>query len=60
MTAPNVLSRAPADADAAALGSTSDPIADRLERLASLHDRGKLTDEDFEAAKRATLAEEGG
>jgi Short C-terminal domain len=33
--------------------------ADRLERLARLHDSGDLTDAEFEAAKRATLDEAG-
>jgi len=31
-------------------------VADRLERLARLHAAGELTDAEFEAAKRATLA----
>jgi hypothetical protein len=35
-------------------------VASRLERLARLHDGGDLTDVEFEAAKRATLAEAGG
>lgn len=55
-SAPNVLSP-PAPTEDARFGSPTDPIADRLDRLATLHDLGKLTDDEFEAAKRATLAE---
>jgi hypothetical protein len=54
---PNVLTSPSTEADVQAFGPASDPVADRLERLAALHDQGKLTDEEFEAAKRATLAE---
>ena len=33
---------------------TADPL-DRLERLADLHDRGALTDSEFESKKRDLL-----
>ena len=41
------------------LPSEPSPTADRLERLARLRDAGDLTLAEFEAAKRATLAEAG-
>jgi hypothetical protein len=50
-----------ADAARAAAGARyraeqEQDVAERLERLARLHDSGDLTDAEFEAAKRATLA----
>ena len=36
-------------------GDASPTVADRLERLARLHERGDLTDAEFDAAKQATI-----
>ena len=48
--------RAPRTADASA-GSASDPsTAGELERLAALHERGAITDEEYASAKREVLA----
>jgi hypothetical protein len=40
--------------------ATTEPIVDRLERLAALRRRGDLTSEEYETAKAATLAEASG
>jgi hypothetical protein len=38
-----------------AIGGVGPDPVDRLERLAALHDRGVLTDEEFEATKASAL-----
>jgi hypothetical protein len=40
--------------------SASEPLVDRLERLAAMRRRGDLTSTEYETAKAATLAEAGG
>ena len=40
--------------------ATTEPLVDRLERLAAMRRRGDLTSEEYETAKAATLAEAGG
>jgi len=49
----------PTRAQVPATAVMSEPIVDRLERLAAMRRRGDLTSEEFETAKAATLAEAG-
>jgi Short C-terminal domain len=45
----------PAEPDAAPPAEPGPDVAERLERLARLHDAGDLTDAEFQAARRATI-----
>ena len=60
--AASTVTSAPAASTATVAGTSSsgsDDLASELERLASLHRRGELTDTEYEAAKQRALAHGG-